>query len=137
IQDGNVLQNEDGETTSHLMGMFYRTIRMLEHGIKPLKSSEFEKRGERRAEAEKLLAQAQEMGEQENVEKFTKRLVKVTKQHNDECKKLLSLMGVPYIEVSYFSFFFSYICCILTFVTIFFVLLMFTGSKSTEILNTY
>uniref|UniRef100_A0A3Q4NBR0 Flap structure-specific endonuclease 1 n=1 Tax=Neolamprologus brichardi TaxID=32507 RepID=A0A3Q4NBR0_NEOBR len=34
-QDGNVLQNEDGETTSHLMGMFYRTIRMLEHGIKP------------------------------------------------------------------------------------------------------
>uniref|UniRef100_A0A3P9GYZ1 Flap endonuclease 1 n=1 Tax=Oryzias latipes TaxID=8090 RepID=A0A3P9GYZ1_ORYLA len=107
-QDGNVLQNEDGETTSHLMGMFYRTIRMLEHGIKPvyvfdgkppqLKSSELEKRGERRAEAEKLLAQAQEMGEQENVEKFTKRLVKVTKQHNDECKKLLSLMGVPYIE---------------------------------------
>lgn len=38
-------------------------------------------------------------GEQENIEKFTKRLVKVTKQHNDECKKLLALMGVPYIEV--------------------------------------
>uniref|UniRef100_A0A3Q1J3U7 Flap endonuclease 1 n=1 Tax=Anabas testudineus TaxID=64144 RepID=A0A3Q1J3U7_ANATE len=97
-QDGNVLQNEDGETTSHLMGMFYRTIRMLEHGIKPvyvfdgkppqLKSAELEKRGERRAEAEKLLAQAQELGEQENIDKFTKRLVKVTKQHNDECKKL-------------------------------------------------
>uniref|UniRef100_A0A667ZY70 Flap endonuclease 1 n=1 Tax=Myripristis murdjan TaxID=586833 RepID=A0A667ZY70_9TELE len=107
-QDGNVLQNEDGETTSHLMGMFYRTIRMLEHGIKPvyvfdgkppqLKSGELEKRGEKRAEAEKLLAQAQEMGEQENIDKFTKRLVKVTKQHNDECKKLLTLMGVPYIE---------------------------------------
>ncbi|XP_020568431.1 flap endonuclease 1-like [Oryzias latipes] len=90
------------------MGMFYQTIRMLEHGIKPvyvfdgkppqLKSSELEKRGKRRAEAEKLLAQAQEMGEKENVEKFTKRLVKVIKQHNDECKKLLSLMGVPYIE---------------------------------------
>uniref|UniRef100_A0A669F530 Flap endonuclease 1 n=1 Tax=Oreochromis niloticus TaxID=8128 RepID=A0A669F530_ORENI len=107
-QDGNVLQNEDGETTSHLMGMFYRTIRMLEHGIKPvyvfdgkppqLKSAELEKRGERRAEAEKMLAQAQEIGEQENIDKFTKRLVKVTKQHNDECKKLLTLMGVPYIE---------------------------------------
>uniref|UniRef100_A0A4W5K5P4 Flap endonuclease 1 n=1 Tax=Hucho hucho TaxID=62062 RepID=A0A4W5K5P4_9TELE len=107
-QDGNVLQNEDGETTSHLMGMFYRTIRMLEHGIKPvyvfdgkppqLKSGELEKRGERRAEAEKLLAQAQEAGEQENIDKFSKRLVKVTRQHNDECKKLLTLMGVPYIE---------------------------------------
>uniref|UniRef100_A0A8C2XSC6 Flap endonuclease 1 n=1 Tax=Cyclopterus lumpus TaxID=8103 RepID=A0A8C2XSC6_CYCLU len=107
-QDGNVLQNEDGETTSHLMGMFYRTIRMLEYGIKPvyvfdgkppqLKSAELEKRGERRAEAEKMLAQAQELGEQENIDKFTKRLVKVTKHHNDECKKLLTLMGVPYIE---------------------------------------
>ncbi|MFT7816039.1 flap endonuclease 1 [Arapaima gigas] len=108
-QDGNVLQNEDGETTSHLMGMFYRTIRMLESGIKPvyvfdgkppeLKSGELTKRGERRAEAEKLLAQAQETGrEQENIDKFSKRLVKVTKQHNDECKKLLTLMGVPYIE---------------------------------------
>lgn len=42
-------------------------------------------------------------GEQENIEKFTKRLVKVTKQHNDECKKLLTLMGVPFVEVE--------ICC--------------------------
>lgn len=39
-------------------------------------------------------------GEQENIDKFSKRLVKVTKQHNDDCKKLLSLMGVPYIEVT-------------------------------------
>lgn len=38
-------------------------------------------------------------GEQENIDKFSKRLVKVTKQHNDECKQLLTLMGVPYIEV--------------------------------------
>lgn len=38
-------------------------------------------------------------GEQENIDKFSKRLVKVTKQHNEECKKLLSLMGVPFIEV--------------------------------------
>lgn len=25
--------------------------------------------------------------------------VKVTKHHNEECKRLLALMGVPYIEV--------------------------------------
>jgi len=37
--------------------------------------------------------------EPENVEKFQKRLVKVTPQHNDECKRLLQLMGIPYIEV--------------------------------------
>lgn len=35
-QDGQVLQNEEGETTSHLMGMFYRTVRMVDNGIKPV-----------------------------------------------------------------------------------------------------
>ena len=39
-------------------------------------------------------------GNQENVEKFQKRLVKVTKEHNDECKQLLKLMGIPYVDVS-------------------------------------
>lgn len=34
--DGQLLQNEDGETTSHLMGMFYRTVRMVDYGIKPV-----------------------------------------------------------------------------------------------------
>uniref|UniRef100_A0A8D0L9B3 Flap endonuclease 1 n=1 Tax=Sphenodon punctatus TaxID=8508 RepID=A0A8D0L9B3_SPHPU len=107
-QGADMLQNEEGETTSHLMGMFYRTIRMMENGIKPvyvfdgkppqLKSGELAKRTERRAEAEKQLQEAQEAGEEENVEKFSKRLVKVTKQHNDECKKLLTLMGIPYVE---------------------------------------
>lgn len=103
-----MLQNEEGETTSHLMGMFYRTIRMVENGIKPvyvfdgkppqLKSGELAKHTERRAEAEKQLEAAQEAGEVENIEKFNKRLVKVTKQHNEECKKLLSLMGIPYVD---------------------------------------
>ncbi|XP_077177294.1 flap endonuclease 1 [Paroedura picta] len=107
-QGADMLQNEEGETTSHLMGMFYRTIRMMENGIKPvyvfdgkppqLKSGELAKRTERRAEAEKQLEEAKEAGEDENVEKFSKRLVKVTKQHNDECKKLLTLMGIPYVE---------------------------------------
>uniref|UniRef100_H9GS13 Flap endonuclease 1 n=1 Tax=Anolis carolinensis TaxID=28377 RepID=H9GS13_ANOCA len=107
-QGADMLQNEEGETTSHLMGMFYRTIRMVENGLKPvyvfdgkppqLKSGELAKRIERRTEAEKQLQEAKEAGEEENVEKFSKRLVKVTKQHNEECKKLLTLMGIPYVD---------------------------------------
>ncbi|VDI25440.1 flap endonuclease-1, partial [Mytilus galloprovincialis] len=107
-QDGSQLMNEDGETTSHLMGMFYRSIRMLEHGIKPvyvfdgkppdMKSGELEKRKERREEAQKALEKAEEAGDEENIEKFNRRLVKVSKQHNEECKELLKLMGVPFIE---------------------------------------
>ncbi|KFQ19378.1 PREDICTED: flap endonuclease 1 [Merops nubicus] len=107
-QGAEALQNEEGETTSHLVGMFYRTIRMVENGIKPvyvfdgkppqLKSGELEKRSERRAEAEKHLQEAQQAGEEAGVEKYTKRLVKVTPQHTEECKKLLRLMGIPYVE---------------------------------------
>merc|ERR1712179_126585 len=107
-QDGNVLTNEAGETTSHLMGLFYRTIRMVDNGIKPvyvfdgkppdMKGGELAKRTERRQEAQKQLAQAEEAGDDENVEKFTKRLVKVTKEHNEECKHLLKLIGIPYVD---------------------------------------
>lgn len=34
-KDGELLTNDAGETTSHLMGFFYRTIRIVEHGLKP------------------------------------------------------------------------------------------------------
>lgn len=72
---------------SHLNGMFYRTIRMMENGIKPvyvfdgkppeLKSGELEKRGERRAEAQEQLTAAKARGDAIAVEKFERRLVKV------------------------------------------------------------
>lgn len=107
-QDGSNLMNEDGETTSHLMGMFYRTIRMVENGIKPvyvfdgkppdMKSGELAKRKERREEAQKQLEKAEEAGDEENIEKFNRRLVKVSKQHNEECKELLKYMGIPFIN---------------------------------------
>lgn len=34
--EGANLTNEEGETTSHIMGFFYRTIRMIGSGIKPV-----------------------------------------------------------------------------------------------------
>ncbi|KAG6521270.1 hypothetical protein ZIOFF_018381 [Zingiber officinale] len=39
-----------------------------------------------------------ETGDLEGIEKYSKRTVKVTKQHNEDCKRLLRLMGVPTIE---------------------------------------
>ncbi|WCJ26819.1 Flap endonuclease 1 [Euphorbia peplus] len=103
-----MLTNEAGEVTSHLQGMFNRTIRLLEAGIKPayvfdgqppdLKKQELAKRYSRRADATELLDAAVESGNKEDIEKFSKRTVKVTKQHNEDCKRLLRLMGVPVIE---------------------------------------
>lgn len=104
---GEMLTNEDGETTSHLMGMFYRTLRIVENGIKPvyvfdgappkLKSGELAKRFQRKAEATEGLEEAKETGTAEEVEKFSRRTVRVTREHNAECQRLLKLMGVPYI----------------------------------------
>ena len=105
--DGQQLMNESGETTSHLMGMFYRTLRMVDNGIKPLyvfdgappklKSGELAKRFQRKQEANEGLEEAKETGTAEDVEKFSRRTVRVTREHNAECQKLLKLMGIPYI----------------------------------------
>ncbi|KAA6411358.1 MAG: flap endonuclease 1 [Lasallia pustulata] len=106
--DGQQLMNETGETTSHLMGMFYRTLRIVDNGIKPLyvfdgappklKSGELAKRFQRKAEANEAHEEAKETGTAEEVEKFSRRTVRVTREHNEECKKLLKLMGIPYID---------------------------------------
>uniref|UniRef100_K3WPV9 Flap endonuclease 1 n=1 Tax=Globisporangium ultimum (strain ATCC 200006 / CBS 805.95 / DAOM BR144) TaxID=431595 RepID=K3WPV9_GLOUD len=100
-----VLTNEAGEVTSHLQGMFSRTIRMMESGVKPvyvfdgkpptMKGGELAKRSDRRAEAQKGLDEATESGNTEDIERFNKRLVRATKQHSEDCKELLRLMGVP------------------------------------------
>ncbi|KAI4301640.1 hypothetical protein L6164_034899 [Bauhinia variegata] len=104
----DMLKNEAGEVTSHLQGMFTRTIRLLEAGMKPvyvfdgkppdLKKQELGKRNSKRADASAYLTEAMEAGNKEDIEKFSKRTVKVTKQHNEDCKRLLRLMGVPVVE---------------------------------------
>lgn len=43
---------------------------------------------------------ATEADDKNDVDKFSKRLVRVTRDHNEDCKKLLSLMGVPVVTVS-------------------------------------
>ena len=90
------------------MGTFYRTIRMVDNGIKPvyvfdgkpptMKSGELEKRTEKRAEAEAALEKAKEEGNVEEIDKQNRRLVKVGKNHVEDCKELLGYMGIPYVD---------------------------------------
>ncbi|KAG6532278.1 hypothetical protein ZIOFF_006118 [Zingiber officinale] len=96
------------------LGMFNRTIRLLEAGIEPvyvfdgqppeLKKQELAKRLVfivlylKRKDATNDLNTTIETGDLEGIEKYSKRTVKVTKQHNEDCKRLLRLMGVPTIE---------------------------------------
>ncbi|KAK4548989.1 Elongation of fatty acids protein 2 [Oleoguttula mirabilis] len=104
---GEQLMSDTGETTSHLMGLFYRTLRIVDNGIKPLyvfdgappklKSGELAKRFQRKSEAQEAQEEAKETGTAEDVEKFSRRTVRVTREHNAEAQRLLKCMGIPYI----------------------------------------
>ena len=103
-----MLTNAEGETTSHIQGMFNRTIRFLSEGIRPvyvfdgkppnIKSGELAKRREKREKAEAELKKAREEGNVEEEDKQSKRLVRAGTKENEDCKKLLRLMGVPVIN---------------------------------------
>jgi flap endonuclease-1 len=103
-----MLTNEDGDPTSHIQGMFNRTIRFLTEGIRPVyvfdgkppsfKSGELLKRREKREKAEVALKMAEEEGNVEEQDKQNKRLVRAGTKENQDCMKLLELMGVPIIK---------------------------------------
>jgi hypothetical protein len=38
-------------------------------------------------------------GTTEDVDRFSRRTVKVTREHNEECRRLLKLMGIPVVIV--------------------------------------
>ena len=105
LEGGATLTSEAGATTSHLMGIFYRTVRMVHHGVQPvyvfdgaaptLKAGQLEKRRERREEAQAALEKATEEGDVEEVGKQQRRLVRVTEDHVHDVKTLLEHLGVP------------------------------------------
>lgn len=106
-QQATMLTNADGETTSHIQGMFNRTSRFLSEGLKPIfvfdgkapnmKSGELEKRREKRRKAEEELKKAADEDNKEEMDKHSKRLARAGRKENEDCKRLLRLMGVPVI----------------------------------------
>jgi len=102
------LTNEAGEVTSHIIGMLTRTIRLMENGIKPvyvfdgkppeLKLAELAERRAKRDAAKESLATAMAEGDSEAILKSTKATTKVTREQNEQTKKLLRLMGVPVVD---------------------------------------
>lgn len=105
---GDSLTNDAGDVTSHLSGLFHRTVRLMEMGIKPvyvfdgappeMKSGELQKRTEAKAAAKAAAAKAVEEGNAELAEKYTRRVNSVTPAMTADCKTLLRAMGVPVVE---------------------------------------
>jgi flap endonuclease-1 len=116
----NSLTNENGEITSHLMGILNRTVNLLELGIKPvyvfdgkppsLKLKELSKRKEMKKKAEEKFNELSEqlasasISDDENdklveeMNKMSKRSVTITKENIDDTKKLLDFIGIPWIQ---------------------------------------
>ena len=106
--DGTPLMNSKGEITSHLTGLLYRTSNLLNMGIKPIyvfdgKPPELKRRElNRRAELKKESALEWEKAKQEcrieDAMKHAKRTSRLTDVMLEDSKKLLNLMGIPFIQ---------------------------------------
>lgn len=107
-ETGEPLRDSKGRITSHLSGLFYRTARMLEAGIKPIfvfdgKPPEFkhetsQERRRIREEAEKKWKEALAAGDLEGVHTYSQAAAKLTDEMTEQSKQLLGFMGVPCVQ---------------------------------------
>lgn len=107
-QDGTPLMDSNGNVTSHLTGLFYRTINLVNRGIKPvfvfdgkppeLKKATQEKRKAIRTEAIQKHEEALKRGDLEEARKFGSRALKLEPKMVDAAKELVSLMGFPVVQ---------------------------------------
>ncbi len=106
--DGTPLKNSKDEITSHLSGLLYRTTNLVEMGIKPvyvfdgkapeLKAKEVERRHQIKAEATVKYAEAKKVGDTAKMRQFAQMTATMKPYMVPESKKLLDLMGLPWIQ---------------------------------------
>lgn len=99
--------NNQGEISSHILGLFNKTINLLKMNITPIyvfdgkppkfKLDTINNRKEIKQKAnDKLTTDGDNMND-EDVIKYFKRTVHISKTQIDECIELLEIMGIPYI----------------------------------------
>lgn len=106
--NGSSLKDSHGNITSHLSGLFYRTIKLIKFGIKPvyvfdgippeLKHDTLKKRNIMKEIAKEKYEKAINEENFEEAKKFAKRTSKITQEMIEESKILLQSIGVPYIQ---------------------------------------
>ncbi len=106
--DGTPLMDSKGRVTSHLSGLFYRTINLAEEGVKPVyvfdgkppefKKKELEERFRRREEARERYETARKRGDVEEARKYAVQAIYLTQDMVADAKKLLDAMGIPWVQ---------------------------------------
>lgn len=107
-EDGTPLMDKKGKITSHLSGLFYRNVSLLQEGMKmiyvfdgkppELKLKELERRKEQKEIAQEKYEQAKDEEDIEKMKKFSQRTVKITDEIIQESKDLLHAMGIPCVQ---------------------------------------
>jgi flap endonuclease-1 len=106
--DGTPLKDRSGRITSHLSGLFYRTVNLVEMGIKvayvfdgappTLKEVEIKRRAKVKAEALVKYEQALKEGKVEQARSYAQMTSKLKDYMPDDSKRLLKELGVPWIQ---------------------------------------
>ncbi|MFX1519272.1 MAG: flap endonuclease-1 [Promethearchaeota archaeon] len=106
--DGTPLLDSQKRITSHLSGLFYRNINLLEEKIRPiyvfdgeppkLKYETIKERKHVRETATEKWLDALERGDFEDARKFAQASSRFTEEMISDGKTLLSYMGIPYVQ---------------------------------------
>ena len=105
---GDSIKDSKGRIVSHLLGLFPRTVNLMKNDIKvvyafdgeppKLKEMELEKRRERKRISKKEYEIAKKKGKVEDMRKFAARISRLTSEMIEESRRLLELLGVPYVQ---------------------------------------
>ena len=107
-RDGSPLMDQNGNVTSHLSGILYRTASIVDKGIKPIyvfdgdsseyKAKTIEQRRAIKEEAMEKWEEAKAAGNIEEARKFAIRTSRMSPYILESSKKLLDYMGIPYVQ---------------------------------------
>ena len=107
-RDGSPLMDQNGNVTSHLSGILYRTASIVDKGIKPIyvfdgdssehKAKTLEQRRAIKEEAMEKWEEAKAAGNIEEARKFAIRTSRMSPYILESSKKLLEYMGIPYVQ---------------------------------------
>jgi len=106
--DGGHLKDSQGRVTSHISGLFYRNINLLELGMKlvyvfdgkppELKTEEIRRRSEQRREAKDQYLRALQSGDMVQARKFAEASTLLRRDMVTDAKQLLDAMGIPWVD---------------------------------------
>jgi len=102
---GHDIVNKQGQIISHIVGLLNKTLILMDNNIIPIfvfdgRPPNIKKNilNIRRELKNKALLQYDQADNKDDMIKYFKRCVSITKEHMNDCRELLTYMGIPFID---------------------------------------